>query len=81
MEQEFCTCKEGCNGRCICSCLSSDRHWCSICKKTIATKPDTEKDKKARKKFLLDCHSIDDIIVKSLSSETEWLKYKKKVVA
>ena len=76
MSEEFCICEEGCAGRNICFAWSSDRQWCSVCKKDIQREPDTEKEKQARKKFLTDCHSIDDIIVKSLSLKSEWQKYK-----
>lgn len=77
--EDYCTCKRGSKGRCICSSMSSDRFWCSICKKNLV--PETEEEKKKRKKFLRDCHSVDDAIVKSLSSPQEWLEYKKKKVA
>ena len=43
-------------------------------------KPDTEEKKQARKKFLIDCHSQDDIIIKAFSSESEWREYKKRPV-
>ena len=79
-KEDFCTCKKGCKGRCICTGFVSDRHWCSICKKTIEMEPDTEEKKQARKEFLTDCYSQDDIIVKSFSSESEWQEYKKKKV-
>lgn len=74
--EDYCICKRGSKGRNICFAWSSDRQWCSICKKDIYIKPDTEEKKQARKEFLADCHSQDDIIVKSLSSELDWQKYK-----
>lgn len=76
--EDFCTCKKGTKGRNICSCFSSDRHWCSICKKTILMKPDTEEEKQKRKEFLKDCHCRSDIIIKSVSSELDWQEYKNK---
>lgn len=75
-KEDFCICERGSKGRNICSCFSSDRHWCSICKKTIFMEPDTEEEKRKRKKFLSDCHSMDDIIIKSFLSESDWQKYK-----
>ncbi len=76
--EDYCTCKTGIKNRCICSGMSSDRLWCSICKKDLV--PDTEEEKKKRKIFLNDCHSQDDIIIKSFMSVQEWLDYKKKKV-
>ena len=76
MAEDFCTCKPGSKGRCICTGAISDNHWCSLCKKTIEIEPDTEEQKLARKKFLLDCNSVDDIILKSFLSESEWWKCK-----
>ena len=76
--EDYCTCKRDSKNRCTCSGMSSDRRWCSICKKTLV--PSTEEEKKERKKFLSDCHSQDDIILKSFMSAQEWLNYKKKKV-
>lgn len=76
--EDFCTCEKGSKDRSICSAFSSDRHWCSICKKTIFEEPETEEKRQARKEFLADCHSQDDIIVKSFSTELEWKKYKER---
>lgn len=74
--EDFCACKKGTKNRDIYYAWSSDRRWCSICKKDLV--PDTEDVKKKRKKFLSDCHSIDDIVMKSFLPNQEWLDYKKK---
>ncbi len=76
--KEFCTCKNGRKGRCIYYASSSDRHWCSICKKDLV--PESEEEKKKRKKFMIDCHSVDDVILKTFLPKSEWQEYKKKKV-